>query len=149
MIKRIGTEARQDLEPFFETKVFLDLRVKVNPDWRDNERTLDEIGVPRTARRPRSKRSAAHPDGSFTAAPRSLRSQLGQSNDFSDRSIAARHPLGSTNASSPLPAAAAADFAGPPNPDPWAARNTSHGSALLDLERAFVVRFDGGILRRC
>jgi GTP-binding protein Era len=62
MIKRIGTEARVDLEAFFETKVFLDLRVKVNPDWRDNERALDEIGVPRTARRPskpRRKRSGA------------------------------------------------------------------------------------------
>jgi len=57
MIKRIGTDARKDLEAFFETKVFLDLRVKVNPDWRDNERALDEIGVPRTARRPtRNKR---------------------------------------------------------------------------------------------
>ena len=52
MIKRIGTDARKDLEAFFETKVFLDLRVKVNPDWRDNERALDEIGVPKTARRP-------------------------------------------------------------------------------------------------
>ena len=52
MIKRIGTDARRDLEAFFETKVFLDLRVKVNPDWRDNERALDEIGVPKTARRP-------------------------------------------------------------------------------------------------
>ena len=30
MIKRIGTEARHDLEKFFGTKVFLDLRVKVN-----------------------------------------------------------------------------------------------------------------------
>lgn len=55
MIKRIGTEARLELEAFFETKVFLDLRVKVDPDWRNNERSLDEIGVPRTARRP-SKR---------------------------------------------------------------------------------------------
>ena len=52
MIKRIGTEAREELERFFDTKVFLDLRVKVNPDWRNNERALDEIGVPRTARRP-------------------------------------------------------------------------------------------------
>jgi len=56
MIKRIGTEARQDLERFFETRVFLDLRVKVNPDWRDNDRTLDELGVPRTARRPGRRR---------------------------------------------------------------------------------------------
>jgi len=56
MIKRIGSEARLDLERFFETKVFLDLRVKVNPDWRNNERALDEIGVPRTARRPAKRR---------------------------------------------------------------------------------------------
>jgi GTP-binding protein Era len=56
MIKRIGTDARRDLEAFFETKVFLDLRVKVNPDWRDNERALDEIGVPKTARRPSKTR---------------------------------------------------------------------------------------------
>ncbi len=56
MIKRIGTEARLDLERFFDTKVFLDLRVKVNPDWRNNERTLDQLGVPKSKthkRRPR------------------------------------------------------------------------------------------------
>ena len=52
MIKRIGTEARQDLEKFFGTKVFLDLRVKVNPNWRDNDRVLDDIGVPRSSARP-------------------------------------------------------------------------------------------------
>ena len=52
MLKRIGTEARQDLEAFFETKVFLDLRVKVNADWRDNDRALDDLGVPRTSRKP-------------------------------------------------------------------------------------------------
>jgi GTP-binding protein Era len=57
MIKRIGTEARQDLEAFFGTKVFLDLRVKVNPNWRDNDRVLDDIGVPRSNRRPVRKRS--------------------------------------------------------------------------------------------
>jgi len=51
MIKRIGTDARLDLEQFFDTKVFLDLRVKVNPDWRNDERTLDQLGVPK-ARRP-------------------------------------------------------------------------------------------------
>jgi GTP-binding protein Era len=45
MIKRIGTEARQDLERFFGCKVFLDLRVKVKPDWRDDERTLDALGL--------------------------------------------------------------------------------------------------------
>jgi GTP-binding protein Era len=56
MIKRIGSEARQDLERFFGTRIFLDLRVKVNPDWRNNDRALDELGVPRTARRPRKPR---------------------------------------------------------------------------------------------
>jgi GTP-binding protein Era len=56
MIKRIGTEARADLEKFFGTKVFLDLRVKVNPDWRNNDRVLDDIGVPRSSTRP-SKRA--------------------------------------------------------------------------------------------
>ena len=50
MIKRIGTEARRDLEQAFETRIFLDLRVKVNPDWRNDERALDEIGVPRSTR---------------------------------------------------------------------------------------------------
>ncbi|HXW08881.1 MAG TPA: GTPase Era [Vicinamibacterales bacterium] len=52
MIRRIGTAAREELERFFGTKVFLDLRVKVNPDWRDDDRTLDHLGVPKTARRP-------------------------------------------------------------------------------------------------
>ena len=55
MIKRIGTEARKEMEAFFDTRIFLDLRVKVDPDWRNNDRTLDEIGVPRTARRPRRR----------------------------------------------------------------------------------------------
>jgi GTP-binding protein Era len=59
MIKRIGTDARQDLERFFETKVFLDLRVKVNADWRNNDRTLDDLGVPRTVRKPGRRRPSS------------------------------------------------------------------------------------------
>jgi GTP-binding protein Era len=47
MIKRIGSEAREELERMFETKVFLDLHVKVKSDWRDDERLLDELNVPR------------------------------------------------------------------------------------------------------
>jgi GTP-binding protein Era len=50
MIKRIGTEAREDIERFFSCKVFLDLRVKVRPNWRDDERTLDQLGLPQTKR---------------------------------------------------------------------------------------------------
>jgi len=45
MIKRIGTAARRDLEAFFETRVFLDLRVKVRAEWREDGRVLDELGV--------------------------------------------------------------------------------------------------------
>jgi GTP-binding protein Era len=62
MIKKIGTEARVELEAFFETKVYLDLRVKVDPDWRDNDRTLDTIGVPRTVRKPAKPGKRRTPD---------------------------------------------------------------------------------------
>jgi GTP-binding protein Era len=43
MIKQIGTAARLELERFFDTKVFLDLHVKVKSEWREDERMLDEI----------------------------------------------------------------------------------------------------------
>jgi GTP-binding protein Era len=45
MIKRVGTEARHDLEELLGTRVYLDLHVKVREDWRDNQRLLDELGV--------------------------------------------------------------------------------------------------------
>ncbi len=44
-IKAIGTAAREELERFFDTKVFLDLHVKVRDRWREDERILDELGV--------------------------------------------------------------------------------------------------------
>jgi GTP-binding protein Era len=47
MIKRIGTAARHELEAFFDARVFLDLRVKVQSAWREDERLLDELGMPR------------------------------------------------------------------------------------------------------
>jgi GTP-binding protein Era len=50
MIKRIGTAARLDLERFFDAHVFLDLRVKVESQWRENDRTLDQLGMPRRER---------------------------------------------------------------------------------------------------
>jgi GTP-binding protein Era len=43
-IKKIGTEARLDLEKFFNKKVFLELFVKVRKDWRNNERMLRNFG---------------------------------------------------------------------------------------------------------
>ncbi len=45
LIKRIGTEARRDLERFFGRRVHLDLHVKVRADWRENDRLLDQAGV--------------------------------------------------------------------------------------------------------
>jgi GTP-binding protein Era len=45
MIKRIGTAARLDLERFFQARVYLDLRVKVRSQWRENDRVLDELGM--------------------------------------------------------------------------------------------------------
>ncbi len=51
MIKRIGTEARRDLEEMLDGKVFLDLHVKVRSDWRDDERILNEIGLGRRSER--------------------------------------------------------------------------------------------------
>ena len=43
MIKRIGTAAREDLERFFNTRVFLDLHVRVKAEWREDDAVLDDL----------------------------------------------------------------------------------------------------------
>ncbi|MFT6716280.1 MAG: GTP-binding protein Era [Saprospiraceae bacterium] len=43
-LKRTGTEARKDLEAYFDKKVFLDLFVKVSKDWRSDEKKLKKMG---------------------------------------------------------------------------------------------------------
>lgn len=43
-LKRVGTEARKDLQKFFEKKVFLDLYVKVNKNWRNDSKQLKRFG---------------------------------------------------------------------------------------------------------
>lgn len=43
-LKRIGTEARKDIEEFLQKKVFLELFVKVMKDWRDDEKSLRQFG---------------------------------------------------------------------------------------------------------
>jgi GTP-binding protein Era len=43
MIKRIGTEARKELERFFGTRIYLGLHVKVAPDWRENPQKVREL----------------------------------------------------------------------------------------------------------
>ncbi|HJQ36834.1 MAG TPA: GTPase Era [Thermoanaerobaculia bacterium] len=46
MIKRIGTEARTELETILGAKVFLDLHVSVHERWREDERFLGELEWP-------------------------------------------------------------------------------------------------------
>jgi GTP-binding protein Era len=43
-LKKVGTEARKDIEAFFNKKVFLELFVKVKKDWRDKDRILRNLG---------------------------------------------------------------------------------------------------------
>lgn len=43
-LKRIGTEARRDIERFIDKKVFLQLFVKVDKDWRDDPKKLKRYG---------------------------------------------------------------------------------------------------------
>jgi GTP-binding protein Era len=45
MLKRVGSEARQQIEAFLGTKVFLGLFVKVRERWRENEAVLGEVGL--------------------------------------------------------------------------------------------------------
>jgi GTP-binding protein Era len=44
MLKKTGTEARKDIEEFIGRKVFLELYVKVNREWRNNSNTLKRFG---------------------------------------------------------------------------------------------------------
>jgi GTP-binding protein Era len=44
MLKRVGTEARKDIEQFFSKKVFLELHVKVTKDWREKQIALKKFG---------------------------------------------------------------------------------------------------------
>jgi len=44
MLKRIGSEARRDIEALAGSRVYLKLFVKVRKDWRDNEALLRDYG---------------------------------------------------------------------------------------------------------
>ena len=43
-LKKVGAEARKDLEVFFGKKIFIELYVKVNKDWRSNKNQLRRFG---------------------------------------------------------------------------------------------------------
>lgn len=44
MLKKVGTQARHDIETFFGKRVFLEMFVKVEPNWRNRENKLREFG---------------------------------------------------------------------------------------------------------
>jgi GTP-binding protein Era len=44
MLKKIGSAARYEIEKLLDTKVFLELWVKVKPDWRNNDNMLKNLG---------------------------------------------------------------------------------------------------------
>lgn len=44
MLKKVGTEARKDIETFFGKRVYLELFVKVEPNWRNRENKLKSFG---------------------------------------------------------------------------------------------------------
>jgi GTP-binding protein Era len=43
-IKRLGTNARKDLEAFFGKHIFVELFVKVREDWRNSKNMLKQFG---------------------------------------------------------------------------------------------------------
>jgi GTPase len=45
MIKAIGTAARPEIERLVGRTVFLELKVKVRPKWRRDERVLEQLGI--------------------------------------------------------------------------------------------------------
>lgn len=44
MLKKVGTAARKDIETFFDKRVYLELFVKVEPNWRNRENKLKAFG---------------------------------------------------------------------------------------------------------
>ena len=43
-LKRVATQARLEMEHFFQKKVFLQVFVKVEPDWREDKKKLRQFG---------------------------------------------------------------------------------------------------------
>ena len=44
MLKKIGRQARQEIEQLLAARVYLELFVKVSKDWRENRRMMKELG---------------------------------------------------------------------------------------------------------
>ena len=48
MLKKVASEARQDIERFLDTRVNLQCWVKVKDDWRDSDFLLNDFGFKQT-----------------------------------------------------------------------------------------------------
>jgi GTP-binding protein Era len=44
MLKRVGSEARKDIEHFFNKRIYLEMFVKVEPNWRNRDNKLRTFG---------------------------------------------------------------------------------------------------------
>jgi GTP-binding protein Era len=58
LLKRVGTEARTELESILGSKVFLEIWVQVEPDWRQRGPILDELGLTGPEHSPPPERGA-------------------------------------------------------------------------------------------
>ena len=87
MLKRIGTSARLQIERMLGTKVFLELYVKVQPDWRESRAFVEELDwrrqlehltrrTRRTADKVRSKKNLSDNIAALDPWKASLRSRL-------------------------------------------------------------------------
>ncbi|MDE5857274.1 MAG: KH domain-containing protein, partial [Muribaculaceae bacterium] len=43
-LKKVGMDSRKDIEKFFDKRVYLELFVKVEPNWRNRENKLKSFG---------------------------------------------------------------------------------------------------------
>jgi GTP-binding protein Era len=44
MLKKVGIQARKDMETFFQKQVFLEQHVRVEPNWRNKKAQLERFG---------------------------------------------------------------------------------------------------------
>ncbi|HAH20444.1 MAG TPA: GTPase Era, partial [Candidatus Omnitrophica bacterium] len=45
VIKEVGSASRKELEGMLDKKVYLELTVKTNPDWREDKEILKRMGI--------------------------------------------------------------------------------------------------------
>jgi GTP-binding protein Era len=71
MIKKVGQTARGQIEEMLETKVFLELWVKVRPKWRTDEEELRRLGYQMPKKKKGKKGVPRKPQGPRLTSPQS------------------------------------------------------------------------------